>query len=347
MHPAGGQRGRVREHAAGRAAEPVGGRRLRRRLDPGLRHGHERQQGRHDLVQDQLGDVQLPRRHPAPRLLRRERRADDAGQPHPVRPHVAAAVPDVRHDRADRLRQLVRHALLDGAEHRRVGRLHRAPRAQRHRRRQPDHLRRPRRRRQRRRGRADLGRDLAGVQRLGRQQPLQVHRGVPARRAGRVQGRLQGLLQPAAAHGGAVADVHRGRVPDDPVPRGQRLRRHLHQRRRRQPPADHAAQPQAVHLQRPRRVLVREPADGDGERPRRRRQPRLLQRQRGLLEDPLGVERRRARHGGPDPRLLQGHALHRAPGPGRVDRAPGATRASRRRRRTSRPRTRSPGSRSS
>ena len=40
----------------------------------------------------------------------------------------------------------------------------------------------------------------------------------------------------------------------------------LHQRRRRAPPARAAAQPQAVHLERPRRVLVRDAAHGDGER---------------------------------------------------------------------------------
>ena len=43
---------------------------------------------------------------------------------------------------------------------------------------------------------------------------------------------------------------------------------------------------------------------------RRGRQPRVLQRQRGVLEDPLGAEHRRHRHAGPHARLLQGHALH-------------------------------------
>ena len=57
---------------------------------------------------------------------------------------------------------------------------------------------------------------------------------------------------------------------------------------------------------RPRRVLVGHPAGQRRGRPRRRGQPGLLQRQRGLLEDPLGAQRGRHQHALPDPGLLQG-----------------------------------------
>ena len=68
-------------------------------------------------------------------------------------------------------------------------------------------------------------------------------------------------------------------------------------------------------------------------RARRRRQPRVLQRQRGLLEDALGAEHRRHRHAAPHARLLQGDA-RRARRSIRIPRgpAPGATRASARQR---------------
>ena len=43
----------------------------------------------------------------------------------------------------------------------------------------------------------DVRHDLAGVQHLRRQQPLQLHGRVPAGQPAGVQGRVQGLLQPA------------------------------------------------------------------------------------------------------------------------------------------------------
>ncbi len=101
--------------------------------------------------------------------------------------------------------------------------------------------------------------------------------GVPARRARRAtRPPTRSPTTGRCSTEGPSHAVQRRRVPDDPLPRGQRLRRHLHQRRRRAPPARHAAQPQALHLQRPRRVLVRHAADRDGERARRRREPRVL-----------------------------------------------------------------------
>ena len=86
----------------------------------------------------------------------------------------------------------------------------------------------------------DLGRHLAGLQRLRRQQPVRLHRRLPAGQPEHLQGRLQGLLQPArstpAGHAGGQRLALHGRVPDDPLPRAQRLRRQLHDRRRRGPP---------------------------------------------------------------------------------------------------------------
>ncbi len=63
-------------------------------------------------------------------------------------------------------------------------------------------------------------------------------------------------------------------------------------------------QPQDLHVLRARRVLVRAAARQRHQRARRRREPRLLQRQRGLLEDALGGQL-------PHARLLQGDARER------------------------------------
>ena len=119
-----------------------------RRLDPGLRHVDERQQGRDGQLQDQVRHVELPHRHPAPRLLRRRRRAAHAGRTwrRRARRRSRHARRSWRH-RPGRLRQLVGVALVDRPEHRGVGRLHRAPRAQRQRGREPHRVRRARRRR--------------------------------------------------------------------------------------------------------------------------------------------------------------------------------------------------------
>ena len=242
----------------------------------------------------------------------------------------------VRGDRADRLRQLgASRRTWTVPEHGGLRRLHRAPRAQRHRRRQPDPVRRARRREPLRRRRADLRRDLAGLQHLRRQQPLQVHGRVPARqpaRPTRPRTRSPTTGRSTADATTAAARCFCGRrVPDDPLPRGAT--------------ATTSATSSSVDVDRTPALLQNHKlfiSSGHDEywsapqrserrgRARRRRQPRLLQRQRGVLEDALGAERRRHRHAGPHARLLQGHALRRArPGPGRRGPARGATRASR------------------
>ena len=169
-------------------------------------------------------------------------------------------MPDRLVDRADRLRQLGVSRLLDRAGRLGLRRLPRTARARRHRGREPDPVRGPERRGVFGHARADVRRDVAGLQRVWRQQPLHVHGGVPAGEPGRLQGRVLGLLQPAVRRHGAgqraLVSLLR-RVPDDPVHRAQRLRRELHEpgRRRRQRGA--APQPQDDRLQRARRVLVR------------------------------------------------------------------------------------------
>ena len=52
--------------------------------------------------------------------------------------------------------------------------------------------------------------DVAGVQHLRRQQPLLVHGCVPARQPRGVQGRVQGLVQPAVPHGRRTTPVAAG-----------------------------------------------------------------------------------------------------------------------------------------
>ncbi len=91
--------------------------------------------------------------------------------------------------------------------------------------------------------------------------------------------------------------VHVRRVPDDPVPGGERVRRQLHQRRRRFAArlriGDRAAQ--GLPDRRPRRVLVRAAARQRHRRARRWGQSGVFQRERDVLEDPVGTEHRRVR----------------------------------------------------
>ena len=310
---------RMREREGGVGAERLAGQRVRRLDDPGLRHVDERQRRRHDPLQGQVDRLRVPHRHLPAGLLPGQRRAPAAGQRPPDGEPAPdpARLPDRFGDGADRLRQLGRVGVLDGPVHLGLRRLHRQAHTRRQRGRQPDPLRRPRRRGALGHAREDVRLDVAGLQQVRRQQPVLVHLAVPAGQPRGLQGRLLGLLQPPVRrhdHAGQrpLVPVLR-RVPDDPVPRAQRLRRELHEPGRRRGQRRAPAQPQGHPLQRPRRVLVRPGAHQRRGRPRRRREPRLLQRQRGVLEDALAVEqRRRHRHAEPDADDLQGHALQRA-----------------------------------
>ena len=138
-----------------------------------------------------------------------------------------------------------------------------------------------------------------------------------------LQGRLQGLLQPPAQHRAGqpgVGAVPRRRVPDDPLPRGQRLRRQLRQRRRRAPPRPRCC----------RTTSCSSPAATTSTGPRRSAPAMEAARDAGVnlafFSGNEGFWKTRwepsaagASHGRPHARLLQGHALHRAAGPGRVD----------------------------
>ena len=72
-----------------------------------------------------------------------------------------------------------------------------------------------------------------------------------------------------------------------------------------------APRARGLPLRRPRRVLVGRAADERRERPRRRRQPCVLQLERGLLEDEVGELDRRHRDAPPDAGLLQGDSRRR------------------------------------
>ena len=150
--------------------------------------------------------------------------------------------------------------------------------------------------------------------------------------------RLQGLLQPAVHDAGHVGRglALQQRVPDGPLAGAQRLRRLLLHGRRQRPARRRDPRAQGVPVRRPRRVLVGRAARERRGGPRCRREPRLLQRQRGVLEDPLGE---RPPHAG----LLQGDARQRQDRP-EPRRGPGTWRDARsfNPRGRAGPRTRSP-----
>ena len=105
------------------------------------------------------------------------------------------------------------------------------------------------------------------------------------------------------------------RVPDDPVPRGARVRRHATPAGPTSTPTARSCSTTRSSSPRARRVLVGRPAGQRHERPRPRREPGLLQRQRDLLEDALGRQHRRLQHALPDAHHLQGDPLQRADRP--------------------------------
>ena len=80
----------------------------------------------------------------------------------------------------------------------------------------------------------------------------------------------------------------------------ERVRRQLHERARRRDQTVAPAQPQDLPLLRPRRVLDGAAARERRGSPRRGREPGVLQRQRGVLEDPTGTQRRPLEHAQPD-----------------------------------------------
>ena len=253
----------------------------------------------------------------------------DTVQPSAALPQNQPACDNDGRDRADRLRQLERVRLLEHAGGRRLGHLLREAR--------------PRGRGRRREATSSsssatttAARTCCSRRWTRRGRPTTSTAATASTSADPPAGpRLQGQLQPsvhlARSHARGLG-VQR-RVPDGALAGAQRLRRQLLHRggqrplRRRDPGAP------GLPLGRPRRVLVRGPARQRGGGAGRRRQPRLLQRQRGVLEDTLGGQpphwsrtTRRTRH-------LQGDPPARRSTRRRLGRGRGATRASARPRR--------------
>ena len=222
---------------------------------------------------------------------------------------------------------------MGGARQRGLRRLHRAAHAhRRHRGREPHRLRRPRRRQPLRHPVPDLGHDLAGVQPVRRQQPL---RGRP----GTARTRLQGQLQPAVhAPGASTAPRTSCSTPSTRWCAGSRRNGYDVSY------FDRASTPIAAapscsstrcscraghdeYWSGEQRANVEAARDAGVE-------PRVLQRQRDVLEDPLGAEHRRHRRR----RTARSSPTRRRTPNAKIDpqtrrrgRAPGATRASARR----------------
>ena len=185
----------------------------------------------------------------------------------------------------------------------------------------------------------DVRHDLAGLQRLRRQQPVHRQPG-----GTRVQGELQPAVHHARGERGRASELGlQRRIPDGALAGSQRLRRELHLRhryrsaRQRNCWSTRSSSPSATTST--GRAAARQCRGGA----RRRPAPGVLQRQRGVLEDAVGAEHRRVGDAVPHARLLQGDARDEKIDPEREQSgpAPGATRARSTPRARSR-RTRSP-----
>ena len=256
---------------------------------------------------------ELPHRHLPHGLLRRQRRAqgrDDhaVGQP---AAEPARLPDDTTTGLIDCGNWAVSASWAVPAD-RGLGHLLRQPRARRrHRRGEPHRLRRPRRRRPLGRLLPDLRHHLAGLQRTTAAtactSAARVGRGAAPTRSA-----TTGPFITRAVSSGRGLGLQR-RVPDGPLAGAQRLRRQL------LPPASTPIA--TASLIRNHKVFM---SVGHDEywsgaaarerrgRARRGRQPRLLQRQRGVLEDALGDQHRRLEHAVPHARLLQGDPRERS-----------------------------------
>ena len=302
---------RVRELEAWNAQDHLGRVRRGHVGDPGVRDGHQRQPRANRAVQGQDPGPVVPARHLSHGLLRRHGSAFHR-QREPVghAPAVAARVPHRSEHRPVRLLQLGCVSLLGGPRVRSVGHLLRKAR--------------PHRRHElaaatscsssattRARRRVLFQTSDTTWQAYNAYGGNSLYTGSPAGRAYKVSYNRPFSTRVGHARGLGV----QRRVSDGALARGQRLRRQLHDRRGQRPQRRADQEPQALHVRRARRVLVGRSAGERRGGTRRRRQPGVLQRQRGVLEDPLG-ERRRGRRL-PDARLLQGDARQREDRPGR------------------------------
>ena len=163
--------------------------------------------------------------------------------------------------------------------------------------------------------RPDLGRDLAGLQQLRRQQPLRLHRRVPARRPVRLQGRLHGLLQPPVRQPrtttAARALFSGAEYPMVRFLEAQRLQRQLHQRRGRRRSRGSLLLNHKIFISSghdeywsaTQRAAIEAARDAGVNLA-------FFSGNEVLLEDALGAERRRDQHPNRTLVVLQGHALH-------------------------------------
>ncbi len=261
--------------------------------DPaGLHHGDERRPGDTGVAQGVGHRVDLSGRHPPIRLLPGQRGPQGRQPARPVPQDHPARVHDQLVHGSHRLRELVGVVDLDGADERGVRHLHRAS------------------------GRAPTTARWSLVPFVVRDesshsdvvvqasdttwQAYNTYGGnslysctvaCPPGDSARLQGRVQGVLQPPVPLRGGRRGTelaHLRRAPDDPLPRGERLRRELPQRRGRRRRGSLLLNHQVFVSSGHDEYWSGTPASQRRVRPRPRREPGVLQRQRGVLEDALG-----------------------------------------------------------
>ena len=285
------------------------------------------------VLQDQHAGELLPHRHPAARLLRRRRRAcrSPPTSSRPRRCRRPSRLPDELVDRADRLRQLGRVGIVDGAEQRRL-RASTSPTGDArhgHRRQEPDPLRRAQRRQPLRHPATDLRRD-AGRPTTTTAATASTRAPSPARPATRWPTRPP-TPSPTTARSTARFATDRG--ASYLYYAEYQMIRWLEENGYDVSYTSESDVDSNGALLMNHKVFMSSGHDeywSAGQRSQRRtrcarsgRQPRVLQRQRDLLEDALGTEQRRLQHALSDARQLQGDPFQRARrprGPADLDR---------------------------
>ncbi len=204
----------------------------------------------------------------------------------------------------------------------------------RHGRREPYPLRGPRRQQPFRHRHADVGHHLAGLQHLRRLQLLPGTVPTAAPTSSATTARTPRAGSSTSATGSCE------RVPDHPLPRGERLRRQLQSGvdTDRRGVAD--PEPQDVPVRRTRRVLVRRGSATTSRRPATPASTSPSSAATRSTGGPDGSRPSTARHRPPDPRLLQGDRDNAKIDPSSQWTGPGATPASPARRGRRRPRER-------